>query len=143
MFGTGFIVRKKSKHLILGFQAKSHRTYRLRNKGKFSNYSLICAHFPTEDKGDEEKDSFCAELDDIYGECPKSDCKIIIVDMNANVVKEHIYRPVIGKHGLYTRSNDNGMRLKNFPPSRNMVVGSTIFEHKDIKIPWWKCAYSN
>jgi hypothetical protein len=32
-------------------------------KGKFSDYSLICAHSPTEDKSDEEKDSFCDELD--------------------------------------------------------------------------------
>jgi exonuclease III len=49
MFGTGFIVSKKIKHLILDFQAKSHRTCRLRIKGKFFNYSLICAHSPTED----------------------------------------------------------------------------------------------
>jgi hypothetical protein len=73
MFGTGFIVIKKIKHLILDFQAKSHRTYRLGIKGKFFNYSLICAHSPTEDKADEEKDSFCDKLDEIYEECPKSD----------------------------------------------------------------------
>ncbi|PNF20952.1 hypothetical protein B7P43_G10417 [Cryptotermes secundus] len=30
MFGTGYIVNKKRKHLILAFQAKSHRTCRLR-----------------------------------------------------------------------------------------------------------------
>jgi exonuclease III len=29
MFGTGFIVSKKIKHIILNFQAKSHRTCRL------------------------------------------------------------------------------------------------------------------
>jgi hypothetical protein len=43
------------------------------------------------------KDSFYDEIDDIYGECPKRDCKIIIGDMNAKVGKEQIYRPVIGK----------------------------------------------
>jgi hypothetical protein len=65
MFGTGFIVSKKKK-LILGFQAKSHTTCRLRIKGKFFNYSLICALSPTEDKSDEEKDSFYDELDEIH-----------------------------------------------------------------------------
>jgi hypothetical protein len=88
-----------------------------------------------EDKADEEKDSFCDELDEIHGECPKRDCKIIIGDMNAKVGKKQIYRPVIGKHRLHKMSNDNGMRLINFASSRNMVVGSTMFEHKDIEIP--------
>jgi exonuclease III len=77
--------------LLSDFQAKSHRTFRLRIKGKFFNYSLICAHSPTGDKTDEEKDSFYDELDEIYGECPKRDCKIIIGDMNAKVGKEQIY----------------------------------------------------
>ena len=42
MFGTGFIVSKKKKHLVMDFQAKSHRMCRLRIKGQFFNYSLIC-----------------------------------------------------------------------------------------------------
>jgi hypothetical protein len=130
---------KKIKHLILDFQVKSHRICRLRIKGNFFNYSLICTHSPTEDKADEEKDSFYDELDEIYGECPKRDCKIIIGDMNAKVGKEQIYRSVIGKHGLHTRSNDNGMRLIHFASSRNMVVGSTMSKLKDIHKRTWKC----
>jgi hypothetical protein len=30
---------------------------------------------------------------------------------------------------------DNGMRLINFASSTNMVVGSTMCEHKDMEIP--------
>jgi exonuclease III len=41
MLGTGFIVSKKIKHLILDFQAKSHRMCRLRIKGKFFNYGTL------------------------------------------------------------------------------------------------------
>jgi hypothetical protein len=33
---------------------------------------------------------------------------------------------------IHKRSDDNGMRLINFASSRNMVAGSTMFEHKDI-----------
>ncbi|PNF25970.1 hypothetical protein B7P43_G06361 [Cryptotermes secundus] len=131
MFGAGFTVNKKGKHLILDFQAKSHRTRRLRIKGKYFNYSLICAHAQTEDKSDEEKDSFYDELDEIYGECPKRDCKIITGDMNAKVGNEDVYRSVIGKHSLHNKSNDIWMRLINFASSRNMVVGSTMFNQID------------
>jgi hypothetical protein len=51
-------------------------------------------------------------------------------DMNAKVGKKQVYRPVTGKHSLHKMSNDNRMRLINFASSRNVVVGSTMFEHK-------------
>ncbi|PNF23327.1 hypothetical protein B7P43_G15831, partial [Cryptotermes secundus] len=107
------------------------------------NYSLICAHAPTEDKSVEEKDSFYDELDEIYGECSKRDCKIIIGDMNAKVGREDVYSSVIGTHSLRNKSNDNGMRLINVASSRNMVVGSTVFNHKDIHKRTWKCPDGN
>jgi hypothetical protein len=66
------------------------------------------------------------------GECPKRDCKIIIGGMNAKVGKEQIHRLFIGKHSLHKISNYNEMRLINFASSRNMVVGITMFEQKDI-----------
>jgi hypothetical protein len=129
---------KQRKHLILDFQAKSHRTCRLRIKGKFFSYSLICAHSPIEDK-----DPFYDELDEIYSECPRRDCKIIIGAMNAKVGNEDVYRSFIGKYSLHNKTRDNGMRLINFASSRNMVVGSTMFSHKDIHKRTWKSPDGN
>jgi hypothetical protein len=63
--------------------------------------------------------------------------------MNAKVGKEQIYRPVIGKHSLHKMSNDNGMRPINFASSRNMVIGSIMFEHKDIHKRTWKSPDGN
>jgi hypothetical protein len=63
--------------------------------------------------------------------------------MSAKVRKEQIYRPIIGKHNLHKMSNDNGMRLINFASSRNMVVSSTMFEHKDIYKRTWKSPEGN
>jgi hypothetical protein len=34
--------------------------------------------------------------------------------------------------GIYEKSNDNGMRIKEFSLSRNMIISSTRFPHKDI-----------
>jgi hypothetical protein len=46
-FGTGFIVSKKSKHLVIDFQPVNWRLCNLRMKGRFHNYSIICIHVPT------------------------------------------------------------------------------------------------
>jgi exonuclease III len=131
LFGTGFIVNKRIKHLVTDFKAKSPRICKIRVRGLFFNYSFIGVRAPTEEK-DDEKDNFCEDLDQIYEECPKRDVKIIIGDLNAKIGQEDLYRPIIEKYSLHTLSNDNGIRLINFACSKNKVVASTLFNHKDI-----------
>ena len=132
MFGTGFIVNKRNKHLVTDFKAKTPRICKKRVRGLFFNYSHICVHAPTEEKDDDEKDNFYEDLDQIYEECPKRDIKIILGDLNAKIGQEEVYRPIIGKYSLHTLSNDNGIRLMDFACSKNMVAASTLFNHKDI-----------
>jgi hypothetical protein len=60
----------------------------LSNRGKFKNYSFICAHAPTEEMSEREKAQFCDRLDRTYKQCPSHDTKIILGDMNAKVGKE-------------------------------------------------------
>ena len=96
MFGTGFIVNKRIKHLVTDFKAKTPRICMIRVRGLFFNYSLICVHAPTEEKDDDEKDNFYEELDQTYEECPKRDVKIILGDLNAKIGQEEVNRPIIG-----------------------------------------------
>ena len=49
-----------------------------------------------------------------------------------------IYRPITRKYCLHTLSNDNGTRLTNFACSKNMVVVSTLLNHKDIHKMTWR-----
>jgi endonuclease/exonuclease/phosphatase family metal-dependent hydrolase len=135
--GTGFVIHKRVKHLIMNFQPKSPRMCWLRIRGKFFNYSIINAHAPTEDKSDTEKDAFYDELRNLYDACPKHDVKLIIGDLNAQIGKEAIYYPTIGKEAYHQENNENGKRLIHMAASRNMVIGTTLFPHKDIhKITW-------
>jgi hypothetical protein len=63
--------------------------------------------------------------------------KIITGDLNAKIGKEEIYRPIIRQYSLHALSNDNGIRLTIFACSKNMVVASTFFSHRDIhKMAW-------
>ena len=89
----------------------NERICRLRIKGLFFNYSIIKVHCPHEERSDD--------------------------DMNAQVAREEMFRPMIGPDSLNTVSNDNDQRCFNFAASRGMVVRSSFFPHKDILKATW------
>ena len=58
-------------------------------------------------------------------------------DMNAKIGKEDAYLGTIGRHSLHNESNRNGELLIDFATSRNMVISSTQFLHRDIRKGTW------
>ena len=56
--GCGFAVEIRLRELIIGWKPASERLCSIRIKGKFYNYSLICAHTPTDESDDDLKDEF-------------------------------------------------------------------------------------
>ncbi|XP_073979057.1 uncharacterized protein [Rhodnius prolixus] len=136
-FGTGFVIGRKLRQQVIDFKAVNPRVCVLRIRGKFKNYSIISAHAPTEVAADEDKEAFYDLLERTFDQCPNYDIKIIAGDMNAKVGKEDIYRPTIGNQSLHDTSNNNGQRLVNFAASRNLVIGGTLFLHKNIHKGTW------
>ena len=121
-FGVGFAVKGKARFCISRWEPISERLCMLRIKGKFHNISIICAHAPTLDSDDEEKDIFYTQLERTYDNIPAYDMKIVLGDFNAKVGREDHFSGTIGKHSLHADTNNNGMRLVSFAASRNMVV---------------------
>jgi DNA repair ATPase RecN len=58
--------------------------------------------------------------------------KILLGDFNAKVGRENIFKPTIGNESLHQDSNDNGVRIINVATSKNLVVKSTMFPHRNI-----------
>ncbi|XP_039300566.1 craniofacial development protein 2-like [Nilaparvata lugens] len=123
-FGVGFLVMKD-------FKAINERIGVLRVRGRFFNLSIINCHAPTEEKPDEEKDTFYGDLERAYNACPKHDIKVLMGDMNAKIGREEIYKQQAGSHSLHNESNLNGIRLINFAASKGMVISSTSFPRKN------------
>ena len=94
-------------------------------------------HAPSEDKSDDSKDSFYEELEQVFDHFPRYHMKILLGDFNAKVGRENIFKPTVGKESLHQDSNDNGVRIVNFATSKNLVVKSTMFTHRNIHKYTW------
>jgi hypothetical protein len=97
-------------------------------------HDVLNFNAPTEDKTDDLKDSFYKELECVFDKFLKYQMKILLGDFSAKVGKEGIFKPTIGNESLHKISNDNGVRLVNFTPSKNLRVKNMMFPHCNIHI---------
>jgi hypothetical protein len=94
-------------------------------------------HAPCEDTSDDIKDSFYEELGRVFDQFLRYYMKILLGDFNAKVGREDIFKQTIGNESSHEISNDNGVRVINFGPSKNLVVKSTMFPHRSIQKYTW------
>jgi hypothetical protein len=63
--------------------------------------------------------------------------KILLGDFSAKLGREDTFKPMIGNESLHEDSNDNGVRVVNFATSKDLVVKSTMFPHRNIHKYTW------
>jgi hypothetical protein len=54
--------------------------------------------------------------------------------------REDIFKPIIDNESPREGSNDNGVTVVNFATSKNVIVKSTTFPHRDIHKHTWTSA---
>ncbi|KAJ4425580.1 hypothetical protein ANN_27775 [Periplaneta americana] len=135
--GTELFVHKRIKSPVKKVEFISDRLSYLVLKGRWCDIIVINAYAPTVEKDDHIKDSFYGELEHTFDQFPRYHMKILLGDFNAKVEREDIFRPTIGKESLHAISSDNGVRLVNFATSKNLIVKSTTFPHKDMHKYTW------
>jgi len=94
----------------------------------WSNIIVLNMHAPSGDS----TDNVYEELENVFGHFPKYHMTILLGDFNAKVCREIILKPTIGNESPHQVSNDNGIRIGNFNTSKNLVVKSTLFPHRNI-----------
>jgi len=63
--------------------------------------------------------------------------KILLGNFNAKVGRENIFKLATGNESLHQDSNDNSARIINFATSKNLVVESKMFPHRNIHTYTW------
>jgi endonuclease/exonuclease/phosphatase family metal-dependent hydrolase len=106
-------------------------------RGRWCNIIVVNVHAPCEDMSDDIKDNFYEELGRVFNQFPRYETKILLVDFNAKVVREDIFKPTIGNESSHEISNDNGVRVVNFSTYKNVVVKGTMFPHRSIHKYTW------
>jgi hypothetical protein len=82
-------------------------------------------------------------LEKTYENGPSSDTEIVLDNFNAKVGDEENARATFGKHSLHKESHENGRKLINYVTPLNMVVGCTIFSHRNIHKMAWRSPEGN
>ena len=141
--GTEFFVHQRIASAVKSVEFVSDRVSYIVMRGSWCNIIVLNVHAPSEEKSDESKDSFYEESEQVFDHFPKYHMKILLGDFNAKVGRENIFKPTIGNKRLHQDSNDNGVRLVHFATSKNIVVKSTMFPHRNIHKYTWTSPEGN
>ena len=119
---------------LLEWKPLGSRLIKARFNFRYTYLTVLVCYAPTEEAEDEEKTRFYDQLQAAVEDVPAHDMLLMIGDFNARTGNINTDREsVIGNHGLERHPlNDNGERMCDFCESNRLVVGSTLFQHKDI-----------
>ncbi|XP_019770028.2 uncharacterized protein LOC109544353 [Dendroctonus ponderosae] len=101
---------------------------------------LISVHVPTEDKDEVTKGLVYYTLERKPAQLLKQDMTLTLVDFNKKIEQEKTFRPHVGIQPAQSFGR-NGLRVPDLAASTNMLIKSTIFEHKDKHNNTWRYNY--
>ena len=136
--GVGFYLNKRLGSAVKEFESISSRIARIRLETRWFNLSVLSVHAPTEVSDENVKDRWYEELQLVLDRIPGHDMLIILGDMNAQIGRETAaFHGSIGRHSLHETCNDNGIRMATLATAYGLVVGGTLFPHKDKHKGTW------
>ena len=135
--GVALILNKLSEKALIEWEPVNNRIIRARFNSNQIKISVIQVYGPTNVADDDIKDEFFETLQAQINDVPKHDMLIVTGDFNAVVGQENDgIENIMGIHGCGTRS-DNGQRLIDLCQENDLVIGGTLFPHKNIHKTTW------
>ena len=120
---------------MLKWNPVNERIMSARFNSRFAELTIIQVHAPTNDgtqRIDESKEEFYEQLQQEVEATPRHDVLIVMEDLNAKIGQNNEgWEKVMGQHGL-GRMNENGERSATFCGNSDLVIGGSLFKHRDI-----------
>ncbi|KAL9983948.1 hypothetical protein ACROYT_G006197 [Oculina patagonica] len=135
--GVALMLNSLSAKALMEWKPVSERMVRARFYSKYSKLTVIQCYSPTNEADEAEKLNFYEQLQSEVATTPKHDVLMVIGDLNAKVGRDNTGREDhMGKHGS-GEINENGELFADFCGLNGLVIGGTIFPHREIhKITW-------
>ena len=135
--GVAIMMSKAAKRSMIEWTPINERLMVARFKSRYTKLSVIQCYAPTNDAEEETKDTFYQQLQKAIDNVRSHDVLLVIGDLNAKVGCSNEGREkIMGEKGCGDM-NENGERLADICGLNDLVIGGTIFEHKEIhKLTW-------
>ncbi|XP_056017322.1 craniofacial development protein 2-like [Ostrea edulis] len=135
--GVAIIMNREASQALIEWSPVDERLIVARFHSKYAKMTLIQCYAPTNDAEDDSKTTFYEKLQSTVSKTPRHDILIVLGDLNAKVGNDNEGKKrIMGKHGVGT-INENGELLTEFCGVNDLIIGGTLFQHKDIhKITW-------
>lgn len=131
------LLSKQAGQALDEWEPIDERIMYVRFKSSHGNMSIIVSYAPTNEADDNRKDNFYIRLQEVIDKVPKHDILLCIGDLNAKLGNENEgFNENMGVHGM-GEMNENGLRFASFCMANELVIGSTMFEHRDIHKYTW------
>ena len=137
--GVAIVLSKGYRRFCRGVEYHNERiiSASFSTSNKNINLNLVQIYAPQNGLPTEQKEEFYRKLQEVVDKLPQKDVNIIMGDANAKIGADNSgFEVVMGKHGM-GEMNENGEFFANFCNFNNLVIGGSIFPHKDIhKVTW-------
>ena len=135
--GVAVIIKSKHSGSLMEWEPVNERIIRARFFSRHIKLTVIQCYAPTNDASEEEKEAFYLALHDTTAQVPKHDMLVVLGDLNAKVGTDNKgFEESMGCEEC-GNMNDNGSLFRDFCQDNSLVIGGTIFPHKDIhKVTW-------
>ena len=137
MRGVAILMTDKTEKSLIDWEPISERIITATFKSKVSKLVIVSVYAPTNDASEEEKITFYESLQTTLNKINNREIVVLAGDLNAKIGSDNTNKEqVMGKHALGSMNN-NGEHLTDFCLENDLVIGGSLFSHKDVHKYTW------
>ena len=135
--GVAIMMSPQAAKALIEWQPISSRLMTARFNSKGRKATFIQCYAPTNDADEETKQQFYNSLQETINDLPKRDIVLLLGDFNAKIGNDNKGKEAImGTHALGLM-NENGELFTDFCAFNDLVIGGSIFQHKNVHKETW------
>ncbi|CAH8868299.1 unnamed protein product [Trichobilharzia szidati] len=135
--GVAIMMSPTATKALMQWEAISPRIMTARFNSKGRKMSVIQCYAPTNNADLEKKEEFYRQLQATMDNIPVRDIKILMGDMNTKLGSDNTGRELIMGREALGEMNENGELFADFCAFNQLVIGGSVYKHKDIHKATW------